>query len=163
MVTSQSQSSTGGGDAAPGADPGSSLSERAGAQGIRAAVFVSGVGLLVGFFMPWMRFGEVVALSGLSLLFSSGTAVTALAGPSRGLLIIIPVCGAVLVATSVFAPRFAAPASLVSGIMILLFGLFTLIRLFFETMGIGMWVVVLSSFVAAGVGIAAVARSRSLG
>jgi hypothetical protein len=135
-------------------------STRAGHQATRAVVLVAGLGLLVGFFLPWMRFGDFAALSGLSLMVSSGTAVDALAGPSRGLLVIIPVCGAALVASAILAPRFAALVSLVSGIAILAFGLFTLARLFFETVGPGMWVVVVSAFAAAGVGVAYLASDR---
>jgi len=117
-------------------------------------VLVAGLGLLVGFFLPWMRFGQFAALSGLSLMVSSGSAVDALAGPSRGLLVIIPVCGAALVASAIFAPRVAALVSLISGIVILAFGLFTLARLFFETVGPGMWIVVVSALASAAVGLA---------
>lgn len=117
-------------------------------------MLVAGLGLLVGFFLPWMRFGQFAALSGLSLMVSSGSAVDALAGPSRGLLVIIPVCGAALVASAIFAPRVAALVSLISGIVILAFGLFTLARLFFETVGPGMWIVVVSALASAAVGLA---------
>lgn len=123
--------------------------------------FVAGLGLLIGFFLPWLRFGEVAVVSGLSLMFSSGTVVNALAGPSRGLLIIIPAAGAALVASSLLAPRLVPFTSLLSGLAILLFGLFTLARVFFQTVGLGMWVVVVSALVATAIGIAALSRGRS--
>ena len=135
--------------------------EQAAGQILRALVFVSGLGLLVGFFLPWLRFGEFAAVSGLSLLVSSGQAVDALAGPARGMLVLIPLCGAALVAASVFGPRLAVVVALVGGIVVLAFGFFTLARVFLETMGAGMWLVVASALVAAGAGIAGFARNRS--
>ena len=142
-------------------DSGTSLSERVGDQAIRVIVLLAGLGLLVGFFLPWLRFGEVAAVSGLSLMVSSGAAVDALAGPARGLLILIPACGATLIACSVWGPRAAVIAALGSGSVILFFGLFTLARIFIETVGSGMWTVVGSALLAIGAGIAGVARSKS--
>jgi len=130
---------------------------------LRAIVFLAGLGLLVGFFLPWLRFGEIAAVSGLSLMVSSGTAVDALAGPSRGLLILIPVCGAAMVGTSFLGPRASILAALSSGVAILAFGLFTLARIFLETVGSGMWIVVVSALMAIGAGIAGIARIRSAG
>lgn len=165
-IPSGSSSASG---ASPGHDPSSAgrsggeatLAQRAGDQGLRALVLVAGLGLLGGFFLPWLSFGEFAAVSGLSLLVSSGTVVEALSGPSRGLLVMIPVCGTVLVASGVLAPRLAPVAALASGVAILAFGLFTLARVFFQTVGLGMWLVVGSSLLAAAVGIAAWARKRA--
>lgn len=137
--------------------------DRAGGGTLRVVVFLAGIGLLVGFFMPWLRFGQFAAVSGLSLMVSSGEAVDALAGPSRGMLILIPASGAALLGASVFGPRVAGMAALGTGIAILGFGLFTLARLFLETMGSGMWVVVGSALLAVGAGVAGLARSRSEG
>ncbi|MBY0401099.1 hypothetical protein K2X89_12450 [Myxococcota bacterium] len=164
MSTSQSPSSIGAGSGAAGSSAQASeasLAARAGQQGLRGVGFLTGLGLLAGFFLPWLRFGEVAAVSGLSLMVSSGTVVNALAGPSRGMLIIIPVAGAALVASSVLAPRLVPLVSLLSGLSILLFGLFTLARVFIATVGLGMWIVVVAALVATAIGIAAAARSRS--
>lgn len=136
---------------------------RAGGGTLRVVVFLAGIGLLVGFFMPWLRFGQFAAVSGLSLMVSSGEAVDALAGPSRGMLILIPASGAALLGASVFGPRVAGMAALGTGIAILGLGLFTLARLFLETMGSGMLVVVGSALLAVGAGVAGLARSRSEG
>lgn len=138
-----------------------SRSAQAGAQTLRVVVFVAGLGLLVGFFLPWLRFGEFAAVSGLSLMVSSGQAVDAVAGPSRGLLILIPACGAGLIAASAFGPRMAVVAALAAGIAVLGLGLFTLARVFLETMGAGMWIVAASALIAAGAGVAGLLRSRS--
>jgi len=151
------------GPAAGSTDSVPSWSARAGDATTRAIVVITGVGLLIGFFLPWIRFADVAAVSGLSLLVSSGTVVEALAGPSRGLLILIPVCGAALIACGIFGPRLAALAALASGLAIIGFGLFTLARVFVATVGTGMWVVVVSALAATATGLAALLRSRSSG
>lgn len=144
-------------------DPGPSWSAQAGDQALRVVVLLAGLGLLVGFFLPWLRFGEFAAVSGLSLMVSSGSAVDALTGPSRGLLIMVPACGAGLVACSAFGPRASVIAALAAGIAISCFGLFTLARVFLETMGSGMWIVSGSALLAVGAGIAGIAGRRSAG
>lgn len=151
-------------DARVGArDPGPSWTEQAGDQALRAVVLLAGLGLLVGFFLPWLHFGEVAAVSGLSLMVSSGSAVDALAGPASGLLIMIPACGAGLIACSAYGPRASVIAALVAGIAILGFGVVTLARVFLQTMGSGMWIVAGSSLLAVGAGIAGIAGRRSAG
>lgn len=148
------------GAGAPG-DSTPSWSTQAGDQALRGVVSLAGLGLLVGFFLPWLRFGQVAAVSGLSLMVSSGQAVDALAGPSRGLLILIPACGAGLIACSAFGPRLSVVAGLTAGIAIFGVGLFTLARVFLETMGSGMWVVAGSALLAVGAGIAGILRRGS--
>lgn len=141
-------------------DPEPGLAEKAGDQLLRGLVFLAGLGLLVGFFLPWLRLGQFAALSGLSLMVSSGSAVDALAGPARGFLLLVPVCGAALVGCGWLGPRPSILAALVAGIAIVSFGLFTLARVFFETVGSGMWIVTASALIAMGVGIAGIARTR---
>ena len=144
---------------APLTEPG--WSAKAGDQALRAVVLVAGLGLLVGFFLPWLRFGQFAVVSGLSLMVSSGQAVDALAGPARSMLILIPASGAALIAASWFGPRVAGFAALAGGLSILVFGLFTLARLFLETMGTGMWIVVAAALLALGAGVTGLTRSRS--
>lgn len=141
-------------------DPEPGLAERAGDQLLRGLVFLAGVGLLVGFFLPWLRLGQFAALSGLSLLVSSGSAVDALAGPARGFLLLIPACAIALVGCGWLGPRPSILAGLVAGLAIVAFGLFTLARVFFETVGSGMWIVTASALVAVGAGVAGIARTR---
>ena len=141
-------------------DPAPGLAERAGDQLLRGIVFLAGVGLLVGFFLPWLRLGEFAAMSGLSLMVTSGTAVSQIAGPARGLLILIPACGAALVGCSLLGHRASVLAGLIAGVAVLGFGLFTLARVFLETMGSGMWIVAASALIAIGAGIAGIARTR---
>ena len=161
MASTEPSSSNPFGESSARSDPEASWSERAGDQTTRAVVLIAGLGLFVGFFLPWLRFGEFAAVSGLSLMVSSGAAVDALAGPSRGLLILIPACGATLIACSVWGPRAAVLAALGSGSAILVFGLFTLARIFVETVGSGMWIVVGSALLAIGAGVAGIVRSKS--
>ena len=118
----------------------------------------AGVALLIGFFLPWIKLGEVAAISGFAMLVSSGTVIEAVAGPSRAMLFTIPAAAVAMIACSVVGPKAAARSALVSGLAILLFGLYTAARAFFSSTGTGMWLVVFASLVAAGVGLVAAGR-----
>ena len=102
---------------------------------------LSGVGLIVGFFLPWIKLGELVSLSGFSLVLAGGEAVEQLSAPSRGLIFSIPLIGLALLATSIKGFRGLAWAGMATGILIVLVGLYTLISAFLDSTGAGMWLV----------------------
>ena len=120
----------------------------------RVALGAAGVGLVVGFFLPWFNLGTLMSVSGFGLVVSSGAAVEGLSGPHRALLFVVPFSGLALLATAVRGPRVATWVALASGVFILAYGLYTLLRLFFDATGAGMWLVVGSALLALGVGIA---------
>jgi hypothetical protein len=60
----------------------------------------------------------------------------------------------------VIGPRAAARAALSTGLVILTFGFYAVASAFINTTGIGMWLVVVSALVAAGVGLAASGSGR---
>ena len=64
--------------------PTQSWSAQAGDQALRLVVSLAGLGLLVGFFLPWLRFGDVAAVSGLSLMVSLAAVALAMTGVSTG-------------------------------------------------------------------------------
>jgi len=127
----------------------------------RALTMCAGAGLVAGFFMPWLKLGDVASMSGLSLAVSSGSMVDVLAGPARAMLFFVPISGVAMMACAVLGPVAAARAALVSGALIMLFGFYTLMTVFIDTTGLGTWVVVASALGAAAVGLAA--RGRSAG
>jgi hypothetical protein len=140
------------------ATTGPSLSDRAWNAFARAVAFAVGAGLLIGFFLPWLKLGEAAAFSGFALLASSGQVIDALAGPSRGLLLLIPLAGTAIIASSIAGPRAATTASLISGLLILCFGFYTALRVFLGSTGLGMWLVVLCALLATGLGLASSGR-----
>jgi hypothetical protein len=109
---------------------------------LRAIFGVCGAALLAGFFMPWFLAGALLSLSGFALVFSSGQMVGWLSGANRFLLFAVPLLGLLLVAGSIIGHRFTSWIAVGGSAAILLFGLYSLIRLFITTTGFGMWLVI---------------------
>jgi hypothetical protein len=120
---------------------------------VRSAFVVCGVGLLVGFFLPWFTVGELISVSGVGLVFADGQMVSMLSGANRLLLFAIPALSIALLVCGIFGYR-AAPWAAVSGSVVILgYGLFTLMRLFLSSTGPGMWLVIGSSLLALAFGL----------
>jgi hypothetical protein len=130
--------------------------ESAGALIARIAIGLAGLGLLIGFFLPWIRLGELVSMSGLSMALTGGEAVKELSG-FRMILLIVPLAGLALIASAIRSWAYAWVA-LASGILIFVAALFTLIRVFLDSTGAGMWVVAISALTAVAVGFIAYRR-----
>jgi hypothetical protein len=126
----------------------------------RIALGAAGLGLLVGFFMPWLKLGAAMTVSGFGLMLSAGEVVEALTGPHRMLLFAIPMFGLALLGAAVFAPRFAGWVGLVAGTLIIVYGLVTVISVFLAATGAGMWIVVFASLGALVAGVLGLARSK---
>ncbi|HKU38683.1 MAG TPA: hypothetical protein VJR89_11065 [Polyangiales bacterium] len=125
----------------------------------RSLIGLAGLGLLIGFFLPWMNWGDAVTLSGFTLVVSSGVAVDAIAGPSHGLLFIVPIAAVGMIASAIFAPRAAAWVALLGGGSIILYGIYALMRFFLGSTGPGMWITVIASLVALAVGLIGFGRN----
>jgi hypothetical protein len=124
----------------------------------RLLLGVSGVGLVVGFFLPWVELGGVMSLSGLGLMLSSGDAIEQMSGPHQAMLFVVPLSGLVLLGAAIRGYRGIAWAGLVCGFAIFTVGLYTLIRIFLDTTGVGMWVVASAAIICTAVGIVAYRR-----
>jgi hypothetical protein len=119
----------------------------------RLVFALCGLGLLVGFFMPWLTLGDLVSVSGLGLAFSEGQMVSMISGSHRFLLFAIPALAVLLVIGGVVGNRLAPWAAVAGGIVVLGYGLFTVIRLFISSTGLGMWLVIGSAVVALALGL----------
>lgn len=119
---------------------------------------LSGVGLIIGFFMPWIKLGETVSLSGFSLVLTGG--LEQLSAPSRGLIFSIPLLGLALLATAIKGFRGLGWAGLATGILIGLVGVYTLISAFLDSTGAGMWLVSGAALLAMGTGALALRLSK---
>lgn len=112
---------------------------------LRAIFGACGAALLIGFFMPWFLAGALLSLSGFALVFSSGQMVGLLSGANRFLLFAVPLLGLLLVGGSILGHRLTTWVAVGGSAMILLFGLFSLVRVFMTTTGVGMWLVIVSA------------------
>ena len=124
----------------------------------RTLLVLAGLGLLAGFFMPWVSL-EAMRLSGFALVINSGQAIDALAGGNSALLIAIPILAVALIASALFMPRLSIWLGLITGSAIILYGIITLMRFFLGMTGAGMWLTVAASLLALVVGLIASGRS----
>lgn len=129
---------------------------------MRMVFALCGLGLLVGFFMPWVSVGELVSVSGLGLAVSDGQMVAMISGSHRILLFAIPTLAVVLVLGGVIGNRLSSIAAVSGSSLILGYGLFTVIRLFVSSTGLGMWLVLGSAVLALVLGLFDVGRWRAL-
>lgn len=128
---------------------------------LRRIVFVlSGFTMLVGFFLPWLKVGSLLTVSGFALVFAEGDVVQTVSGSHRFLLIVVPLLGATLFGTGLAGVR-ATPwiATLGSG-AILAFGLVQVIELLLSSTGLGMWLVILAAVLCLIVGLLGVGRAE---
>jgi len=144
----------------PGKAP-PSLGTKAREFAIRFFLGAAGFGLLIGFFMPWIHMGDLVVISGFSLVASSGQSIDIMSGPHRGLLFIVPLSAIALIASAISGHRLTAWVAILAGGLLISFGLYTLIRMFFSTTGIGMWLVTVSALAAFGAGLVGYGRESS--
>ncbi len=131
---------------------------RAASLPVRAVFVICGLALLIGFFMPWFKLGNLLQVSGLGLVFTQGEAVGMLSGPNKFLLVAVPVLGVLLVVGAGFGLRVTPWVAVVGACIILLYGLFTVMQLFVSSTGFGMWLVIIASIAALGIGLFGVGR-----
>lgn len=134
---------------------------RTGALLGRSLLGFAGLTLLLGFFLPWITLGQVVALSGFGLLVSGGDSTQVFSGPPRALLFLVPLAALALAACAYTGHRISNWVALIASFTLLAYGAFTLIWLFIDTTGLGIWLVVLAALVTFGVSLVSLGRQRA--
>ncbi len=127
----------------------------------RVLLGAAGLGLVLGFFLPWVSIGGAAAISGLGLLVTQGELVDLITGPYRILLFAVPLLGSGLLVGALSGHRITVWLALAAGIAVLSGGLYTVIRLFLSSTGLGMWVVVASALISLAVGLLTMGRRSS--
>jgi hypothetical protein len=118
----------------------------------RAAFVASGAGLLVGFFMPWVKLGALVSVSGFGLVFADGDMVSMISGSNRFFLFAIPLLAVALIVLAVLGQRAASWVGAAGGVAVLGYAVYTVLSLFLASTGLGMWLVAASTLVALSLG-----------
>lgn len=108
--------------------------------------------------MPWVDLVTMVSVSGFDLMVSQGQMIALLSGPFRMLLLAVPVAGALLLLGAVTGHRASLWVALLTGLLVLGYGTITLVRLFLETTGLGLWIVVGAAFLAFGLSLVTLGR-----
>jgi hypothetical protein len=113
---------------------------------LRGAIGATGLAMLVGFFLPWVRRqlvegDETVLLSGLSLVQQES-----LAGTPPTAIIVVPLLGTMLAALAFTGFRFTAYVAI--GVSVLLFGYaaYVFFQLFVQHTGLGLWITTGAAF-----------------
>ncbi len=130
---------------------------------MRALLGFAGLSLLVGFFLPWVRFPAVEGehpspehfQNGLDLLMENdiqGTAPVAI--------LLVPILGALLSAASFMGFRYAAQTAIGVAVGMLAYGLYVLASMFVSYTGYGLWTVAVGTFVILLLGVATYMLSR---
>lgn len=127
---------------------------------MRALLGFSGLSLLVGFFLPWVRFpataaeGDVPGVpehfqNGLDLLLSND-----IQGTSPAAILLVPILGALLSAASFMGFRYAGHTAMAVAVGMLAYGLYVLGSMFIQFTGYGLWTVAGGTFVILLLGVA---------
>ncbi len=130
---------------------------------LRIVLGVSGLLLLVGFFLPWLKLADHDAVSGIDLVLGSGDFAQSLVGQGsqRYVLLLIPGFGVALTAVGFLGVRYSGQIAALLGVLIVGSGMVTVVIFFFQKTGIGLWLILLGAFIAVAAGTITFARSRS--
>ena len=126
----------------------------------RGSLILAGLALGLGFFLPWLRLAGLASISGFGLMVTDGQAVEMISGPHRLLLFAVPLFGVARVIGGITGHRIAAWLALAAGVIVVGDGLVTLVMLFLNTTGIGMWLVIGGSLMALVTGLLTVGPRR---
>jgi len=128
---------------------------------LRIVLGAAGLLLVVGFFLPWINL-ETSSVSGLELVTSDDPMVVALVGQQaqKWILLLIPVFGVALTAIGFLGVRYSGHISAVLGILIVGYGIVTVIIFFFQKTGVGMWLILAGAFVSITAGLVTFLRTR---
>jgi hypothetical protein len=118
----------------------------------RGAFVLAGAGLLIGFFLPWVKLGALVSVSGFGLVFAEGDVVSMISGSNRFLLFAIPLLAVTLMVLGVLGQKAASWVGAAGGVAVLGYAVYTVLSLFLASTGIGMWLVAASTLVALSLG-----------
>ncbi|HJL16507.1 MAG TPA: hypothetical protein RMH99_12670 [Sandaracinaceae bacterium LLY-WYZ-13_1] len=168
-VDAPAEKDSGGEPAAPEAKPGAPH------LAFRIALGAAGLCLLIGFFLPWVKIQstpsdetpqevrrELVSYSGLELASTDDDFVRAAAGgdTQRQLLWLIPLFGLALTAVGFLGFRWSGLVGAVLGLLLVGYGVVTVVMIFFQNTHYGLWLVLLGAFVAVSTGTLSWARAH---
>jgi len=110
---------------------------------LRGALTVSGIALLIGFFLPWIDIGDVANINGFELVSGPNLPVW-----QRYMLAVCPIVGLALVGSGVVGFKGARWVGVGAGSIVLLYGIFTVGYIVFHMLDAGLWIVLAGALVA---------------
>ena len=131
---------------------------------VRLFLGAAGLLLIVGFFLPWLNLDDedLQTVSGMQLVMDNHRVILALVGEDtqRWLLLLIPGFGVALTGVAVAGVRYSGPIAALLGILIVGYGIVTVIIFFFQKTGLGLWLILLGAFLSVATGVVAFVRAR---
>jgi hypothetical protein len=140
--------------------PSEAVAFRPGALAVMLRVLLgfSGLGLLVGFFLPWHVFSDQGTPRGLSgLALATGPDVF---GTPAALMFLVPALGVLLAVSSFMGFRFAGQVAVGSAAALLGYALVVLGRMLVEVTALGLWLVAGTTLLSLVLGIFAWVEGR---
>jgi hypothetical protein len=110
---------------------------------VRRAIFLSGLALVVGFFLPWLDLGGPFRASGFDAVWNAN-GITAF----RVMMLMVPIGGLAMMLSAAIQSRYARLISLGTGACLGAFGVYKALELFFRVTGWGLWIVLAAATVA---------------
>jgi hypothetical protein len=124
---------------------------------MRALLGFAGLSLLVGFFLPWVRFPATTGEDAVPEHFQNGLDLLLapdIQGTASAAILLVPVLGALLSAASFMGFRYAAQTAIAVAVGMLAYGLYVLGSMFVQFTGYGLWTVAVGTFVILLLGVA---------
>ncbi len=115
---------------------------------MRLLLGISGLGILVGFFLPWIRQTEIIngaaggsitnvrMLSGLDLIMRGH-----LSGTPVAWLLLVPALGLLVACVSMLGFRWSGQLAILSALGLIVYAGYILLRTFIGLTGFGLWLV----------------------
>lgn len=117
---------------------------------MRALLGFSGLSLLVGFFLPWVRYPATTGEHATPEHFQNGLDLMLaddIQGTASMAILLVPILGALLSAASFMGFRYAAQTAIGVAVGMLAYGLYVLGSMFVQFTGYGLWTVAGGTFV----------------
>lgn len=128
---------------------------------LRIVLGTAGLLLVVGFFLPWIELPSD-SYSGLALVLDDNRDIREAVGEARRwILLAIPILGIALTAIGFMGFRWSAAVAAGIGLLLIGYGIVTVVALFFQTTALGLWLIVAAAFLALGGGLVALVRARA--
>lgn len=127
---------------------------------LRIVLGTAGLLLVVGFFLPWVQIDREMR-SGLELVVESDPDVRDMVDETqRWILLVIPALGAALTAVGFLGLRWSGAVGAGVGLLLMAYGMITVVLLFFQRTGLGLWLIVGATILAVATGLFAIVRAR---
>jgi hypothetical protein len=128
---------------------------------LRIVLGTAGLCLVVGFFFPWIKIGDLANISGLDLAISDNIVIRQAIGAStRWVLLAVPVLGLALTAIGYLGFKWSGLVGVIVGVLVVGYGIFILAYLFFQLTAPGLWIVLVGALAAFFTGLVTVLRAR---